>query len=107
MVVRITPIFPCIEFVKWLIDHTDTHKCLINDENEIFLPVEFQNYYKLRDPVDQLNTNFVVKFYKHHDTSRVMASWWREDKKYTNQSIVWYSMTNLREPYIYFMSLIC
>jgi hypothetical protein len=33
MVARKTPIFPYIEVLKWLIDHTDTHKCLINDEN--------------------------------------------------------------------------
>jgi hypothetical protein len=36
-----------------------------------------------------------------------MASWWREEKKYTNRSIGWYQMTNMREPYIYLMALIC
>jgi hypothetical protein len=36
-----------------------------------------------------------------------MASWWREDKKYTNHSTSWYQTTNLREPYIYLMALIC
>jgi hypothetical protein len=35
-----------------------------------------------------------------------MASWWREDNKYTNRSVEWYHMTNLREPYIYLMALI-
>jgi hypothetical protein len=49
----------------------------------------------------------MVKFYECHDTNRVMASWWREDKKYTNQSTSWYGTTNLREPYIYLMALIC
>jgi hypothetical protein len=96
MVARRTLVFPCIEVLKWLIDHTDTHKCLINDDNggcvRVFLPVEVQKYYKLRDPEERLNTDFVMKFYEHHDTSRVMASWWREDKKYTNQSTGWYSM---------------
>jgi hypothetical protein len=47
-------IFPCIEVLKWLIDHIDTQKCLINDENGgcvgVFLSVEVQKYYKLRDP---------------------------------------------------------
>jgi hypothetical protein len=60
MVARIAPIFPCIEVLKWLIDHTDTQKCLINDDNggcvEVFLLVEVQKYYKLRDPEEQLNT---------------------------------------------------
>jgi hypothetical protein len=36
-----------------------------------------------------------------------MASWWREDKKFTNQSNGWYGTINLREPYIYLMALIC
>jgi hypothetical protein len=26
-------VFPCIEILKWLIDHTDAQKCLINDDN--------------------------------------------------------------------------
>jgi hypothetical protein len=54
MVASRTPIFPYIEVLKWLIDDTDTQKCLINDENGgcvgVFLPVEVQKYYKLRDP---------------------------------------------------------
>jgi hypothetical protein len=49
----------------------------------------------------------VVNFYEHHDTNRVMDSWLREDNKYTKWSTDWYSMTNLREPYIYLMALIC
>jgi hypothetical protein len=50
--------------------------------------------------------DFVVKFYEFHDTSRLMASWWKEDKKFTNRSNGWYETTNLREPYIYLMALI-
>jgi hypothetical protein len=65
MVARRTPVFPYIEVMKWLIDHIDTHKCLINDDNggcvRVFLPVEVQKYYKLRDPEEQLNTDFMVK----------------------------------------------
>jgi hypothetical protein len=54
-----------------------------------------------------LNTDFMVKFYEFHDTSRLMASWWKEDKKFTNRSNNWYGTMNLREPYIYLMALIC
>jgi hypothetical protein len=50
----------------------------------MFLPVEVHKYYKLRDPEERLNTDFVVKLYQCHETRRVMASWWREEKKYTN-----------------------
>jgi hypothetical protein len=110
MVERRTPIFPCVEVLKWLIDHTDTHKCLINDANggcfRVLFPIEVQKYYKIRDPEECLNTYFVVNFYELHDTSRVMASWWREDKMFTNWSTDWYGKTNLREPYIYLMALI-
>jgi hypothetical protein len=69
--------------------------------------VEVQKYYKLRDPEERLNTDFVVKLYERHDTSRVMASWWREDNKLTNQTSGWYQMASLREPYIFLMELIC
>jgi hypothetical protein len=83
-----TPIFPFIEVPKWLINHTYGHKLLINNENGrcvgVFLPTEVQKYYMLRDPEEQLNTDFMVKFYEFHDTSRLMASWWREYKKFTN-----------------------
>jgi hypothetical protein len=85
-------------------------KCFINYKNGgcvgVFLPVEVHKYYKLRDLEERLNTNFMVKFYERHNTSRVMESWWREDKKYTNQSTRWYEMANLRESYIYLMALI-
>jgi len=72
MVARRTPVFPCIEILKWLIDHMDTKKCLINDVNGecvgVFLLVEVQSYYKLRYPEERLNTYFVVNFYEYHDT---------------------------------------
>jgi hypothetical protein len=54
MVAIRTLVFPSIEVLKWLIDHTHAQKCLINDENGgcvgFFLPKEVQKYYKLRDP---------------------------------------------------------
>jgi hypothetical protein len=28
------------------------------------------------------------EFYEFHDTNRLMASWWKEDKKFTNQAMV-------------------
>ena len=33
MVASRTSIFPCIELLKWLIDHSDAQKCVINDDN--------------------------------------------------------------------------
>jgi hypothetical protein len=111
MVASRTLVFPCIELLKWLIDHTDAQRCLINDDNGgcigVFLPVEVQNYYKLREPEERLNTDFVLSFYQKHDTNKIMASWWREDKNFTNRTSGWYPTTNLREPYIYLMALLC
>jgi hypothetical protein len=44
MVASRSSVFPCVELLKWLIDHTNAHKCLINDENgefiRVFLPLE-------------------------------------------------------------------
>jgi hypothetical protein len=78
MVVSRTLVFPFIELFKWLIDHTDAQKCVINDDNgqivRVFLLVEVQNYYKLRDPDERLNMDFIVKFYQKHNTSKIMAS---------------------------------
>jgi hypothetical protein len=52
MVAIRSPFFPCIELLKWIIDHIDTQKCLINDDNDkcvrVFLPSEVQSYYKLK-----------------------------------------------------------
>jgi hypothetical protein len=111
MVASRTPIFPCIELLKWLIDHMDTQFFFINDVNgeciRVFLLEELQSYYKLRDPEERMNTDFIVRFYERHDTGQVMASWWREDKKYTNRTFGWHQTNNLRESYIYIMALIC
>jgi hypothetical protein len=111
MVASRTPIFPCIELLKWIIDDTGTQFFLINDDNNrcgrVFLPLEVQNYYKLRELEEQLNNDSILRFYEKHYTSKVMASWWREDKNFTNRTSGWYPMINLREPYIYLMALLC
>jgi hypothetical protein len=49
----------------------------------------------------------VVKFYEFHDTNQLMASWRKDDKKFTNQSNDKYGIVNRREPYIYLMDIIC
>jgi hypothetical protein len=81
MVASRISLFPCIELMQCLIDHMDTQNFLINDNNGecvgVFLPVEVQNYYKLKDPEEPLNIDFVVNFYEHHEIGRDMASSWR------------------------------
>jgi hypothetical protein len=111
MVAFQTLVFPYIETLGWIIDHTDVDKFLINDENGgcvgVFLPTEVHKYYKIKDSEEQLNTDFMVKFYEFHEINRLMASWWKEDKKFMNRSNDWYVTVNLRDPYIYLMALIC
>jgi hypothetical protein len=111
MVASQSLVFPCIDLLKWLIDHIDAQKCLINDDISecvgVLLPSEVQSYYKLWEPKIKLSTDFILSFYASHDTSKIMASWWREDKKFMNQTVAWYPMVNLREPYIYLMALLC
>jgi hypothetical protein len=110
MVSSRTLIFPCIEFLKWIIDHTDVNKFLINDENGgcvgFFLLTKVHKYYKLRDPEEWLKIDFMVNLYEFHDTIRLIVSWWKEDKKFTNQRNGWYGIVNMREPYIYLVALI-
>jgi hypothetical protein len=88
MVASRSPSCPCVELLKWLIDHTNAHKCLINDDNgecvRVFLPSEVHKYYKLNEFREKLNTDFVVSFYASHDTRKILASWRREDKKFMN-----------------------
>jgi hypothetical protein len=48
----------------------------------------------------------MVKLYEFHDTSWLMASWWKEENKFTNHINGWYGTINLRDPYIYLMVLI-
>jgi hypothetical protein len=106
-----TPVLPCIETIGWIIDHTDTMKCIVNHEEGkyvgFFLPVEVQKNYMLKYPEERLNTKFLVKLYEFHDTSRLLASWWKLYRKFNNRRNGWYNMVNLREPYIYLMVLIC
>ena len=64
MVAINTLMFTCIELLQWIINHTETKKCMINNDNgecvRVFLPMEVQNYYKFRDPKERLK----------------IASWW-------------------------------
>jgi hypothetical protein len=88
MVASRSPVFPCIELLNWIIDHTDAQQCLINDDNGecvgVFLPLEVHSYYKIKDSKLKLSTDFILSFYASHHTSKIMSSWWREDKKFTN-----------------------
>jgi hypothetical protein len=93
MEASMTPVFPCTELLKWLIDDTDMKIFLINDDNDecvgVFLPVEVKNYYKIKESKERLNMDFVVIFYERNDTNKEMVSWWREDKKCTNRTSGW------------------
>jgi hypothetical protein len=105
-----TLIFPCIKTIGWIIDHEKMVKCTINNDKGdcfgIFIPVEVKKYYKLRDPEERLNIDFFFTFYELHETSWLVASWWKEDKNFTNRNNGWYKMVKLTDPYMYLMALI-
>jgi hypothetical protein len=71
----------------------------------VFLPVEVNKYYKLSEPKVRMNTDFVVNFYEAQYQSTTSV-WWKEDRKFVNMVVGWYSIVNLRDPYMYLMALI-
>jgi hypothetical protein len=111
MVASRTPVLLCIEDLKCIINHMDVDKCLINDVQGkcvgVFMLVEVNKYYKLKEPEVKLNVDFVDKFYERHNANKLLASWWKEDKKIVNRTTRWYSTINLIEAYMYLMALIC
>jgi len=68
--------------------------------------VEVNKYYKLREMKVRINTDFVVTVYEKHYTSKLLASWWKEDRKLIKRTTRWYGTTNMRETYMYLMALI-
>jgi hypothetical protein len=105
------PFMPCVELIEWVISHTDAQNCrIINDKGECigyFLPRDVNKYYKLLEPEESLNKDFVISFYEKYDTSKILGNWWKEDKNLLNRSIGRYVITGLREPYMYAMVLLC
>jgi hypothetical protein len=49
----------------------------------------------------------VNDFYDKNDVGNILASWWKEEKKFLNRTSGWYAITSLRVPYMYLMVLIC
>jgi hypothetical protein len=94
--------------LEWILNHIDAGKCLINNVDGkcvgVFLSMEINKYDKLREPEVKLNTNFVVYFYEKHNTGKLLASLWKEDRKFINRAMGLYSTINL---YIFLMALIC
>jgi hypothetical protein len=65
----------------------------------VFLPAKVNKYYKLSELEFRLNTDFMVNFYVDHEISKLVASWWKEDRKFINRTSGWYGTKNIREPY--------
>jgi hypothetical protein len=89
MVASRTRVMPCIETLEWILNHIDADKCLINNvEGQcvgVFLSMEINKYGKLRELEVKLNTDFVVYFYEKHNTGQLLASLWKEDRKFINK----------------------
>jgi len=91
MVVARTHVLPCVKTLEWIIHHIETDKFLINNEDgeciDVFLPMEVSTYYKIKYAEVRINKYFVVVFYECHNTNQLLASWWREDKKFVNRAL--------------------
>jgi hypothetical protein len=51
------------------------------------MPVEVNKYYKLREPKVKINTNLMDEFCEKHNTNRLLAFWWKDERKFMNRSI--------------------
>jgi hypothetical protein len=104
-------VFSCFGAIKWIIDHTILNNCMFVNTmgNSIgsFLAEHFKKYYKFQKPEVKLVTSFVHEFYDKNDVEKIIAIWWKEDRKFVNRASGWYTITNLRELYLYLMVLIC
>jgi hypothetical protein len=76
-----------LEAIEWIIDHTDLKKSMImNDASQCmgsFLAVKnLERYYKIPKLEVHLVNLFVDEFYQKHDENKILASWWKEDKRF-------------------------
>jgi hypothetical protein len=51
--------------------------------------------------------SFVERFHQDNDVKKILAGWWVEDKIFYPKSDGLYTMTTLRDPYIYVFDLTC
>jgi hypothetical protein len=104
-------VLPCVELMEWVINHTRAQECkIVNEQGECigsFLPQDMAYCYKLPDPDESLTKYFVIAFYEQYDTNKILSSWWKEDMKFAKRSSGRYAISNLREPYMYVMILLC
>ena len=108
-----TPTLPCSDVIQWRIQQTKADTRTIHDDvgNCIgsFQSIELERYYKFYQPEILLTREFVEQFHVRNDT-KVLASWWIEQKRFTttqprNDRI--YPTTHLRIPYLYAMAVMC
>jgi len=93
-------IFPYAEAIEWIISHTDSHNCMVNDDRGncigVFQPLEVDKYYKFPTQEVLLNTTFVKKFYGKQDLTKIINGWWKEHKDFFHMTFGWYNIVELR-----------
>jgi len=104
-------IIPCSQAIKWVINHTDTkNKTNIKDEGRSISscqPFELEKYYRLDQLEKCMIIGFVEKFHQENDIKKILERWWVENNRFFAKSDGVYRMTNLRDPYIYAVDLMC
>jgi hypothetical protein len=66
-----------------------------------FLAIHLEKYYKIPKLEVHLVKLFVEEFHEKHDVKKILTNWWKEDKRFFHKADGSYSITNLREPYVY------
>ena len=111
-IVAKSPIFPCIEVIEWIINHSNTvgmefkycfGKVIFN-----FIRDSIVWYYILLENLEKSSTNeFIKGFHEKFDVRNVLETWWSKDKRRVQRQDGIYPMSGLREPYQYLMGLFC
>jgi hypothetical protein len=94
-----------------MIRHTYTeNKTVINDERRCiasFKLSELEKYYRFHQLEKYLIICFVEKFHWENDIKNILVGWWVEDNIFLAKNDGAYTMTNLRDSYMYAKDLMC
>jgi hypothetical protein len=68
----------------------DVGQCVVS-----FLTLNLERYYKIPKPEFHLVNLFVDEFYQKHDDNKILANWWKEEKRFFHKVYGSYFITNL------------
>jgi hypothetical protein len=109
-VVARLPIMPCLETFDWIISHANIeNRTILNKHDRCigsYPTTELKKYNKLLQPKVYMMKVIVEQFNQEHDRKNILSSWWVENKRFFWKVDGIYSITNLRESYVYTKALL-